>query len=460
MTDQTSPSVFRPEIPGFTAAPPEIPENKFAEEALARHKREGLELAVRARIIAMAIIAVLVLWIVPWPSALFYEVIIAIFVLIGLAQRRYGRVGQNRIELVLLFCDLLLLLIAAIVPNPFDDRSWPLPFQYQFDTFLNFFVILAIATLAYSWRTIIAVGTWTFAMWMIALAAVAYFADQPGQMRAAVLALYPDGNPMAEFLDPTNVLLSSRITEAVTFLIVAVTLAISVRRFNNLTLRQAAVERERANLARYFSPNVVEELSNNDDPLKQIRTQDIAVLFVDIVGFTTFAAERSPEAVITTLREFHGRMEACVFQHHGTLDKYLGDGLMATFGTPSPGPKDAVNALKAAQSMAMVVEDWNRERAQASEPPIIASFGLHFGPVVVGDIGANRLEYAVIGNTVNVASRLEALSRPLGVRIVASEALVIEAKAQGATAAVEDLHTAPPQNIRGIDGKMAVWTQT
>ena len=117
---------------------------------------------------------------------------------------------------------------------------------------------------------------------------------------------------------------------------------------------------------------MVDQLSHNDEPLKQVRTQNIAVLFVDIVGFTSYAADRSPEETIQTLREFHGRMETEVFRHHGTLDKYLGDGLMATFGTPVAGERDASNALECALAMIETIQKWNLERRRAGEPDLPA----------------------------------------------------------------------------------------
>ncbi|MEM9140572.1 MAG: adenylate/guanylate cyclase domain-containing protein, partial [Pseudomonadota bacterium] len=385
-----------------------LEDNPHLERALAAHKREGLELAVRARIIAMTVIGIMLLFISPWPGVLYYEALVVIFMVIGLAQRHYGRVGHSRAELLLLFCDLSLMTFAALFPNPFGTLDWPIAFQYRFETFIYFFVILASATLAYNWRTVFAVGFWTAGLWGSTLLVIWLFTERDPVLTVAIRSLYPDNAALQYMLDPTNVLFDIRIQQIVVFVLTAAILAIAARRSTNLLMAQASAERERANLARYFSPNVVESLSHNDDPLKQVRSQDIAVLFVDIVGFTSYAADRPPHEVITTLRDFHGRMEACVFKYHGTLDKYLGDGLMATFGTPTPGPEDALNALRAAHAMVLVVDDWNRTRAEAGEPPIRASFGLHYGPVVVGDIGANRLEYAVIGNTVNVASRLEA----------------------------------------------------
>ena len=245
------------------------------------------------------------------------------------------------------------------------------------------------------------------------------------------------------------------------FMIVAVTLAVAVRRSNDLLIRHAAVERERGNLARYFSPNVVEELSKNDEPLKQVRTQNVAVLFVDIVGFTAFADARTPEEVVRTLREFHALMEQEVFRHSGTLDKYLGDGLMATFGTPFAGKDDASNALRCAQAMMAAADRWNDERKAAGEAPIRVSFGLHYGPVVLGDIGLTCLEFAVIGSTVNAASRLETLTRALDCALVASDDLVKRAKAElgSADAAFRPLMAQAPQTIRGLEHPIAIWTQ-
>ena len=435
-------------------------DNQFALAALERHKREGMELAVRARLIVMPVLAVMIGLIVPWPAAFYYMALLLVFIGIGLLQRRYARVGTSTAELVLLFCDLALMTIIATVPNPLIDRVYPLAFQYQFEVHKYFFIILAMATLAYSWRTIFAIGTWTSALWLLALFAIWFLNEDMPALGQGAQALFANFPPIGDFLDPTRIVWDQRIEEIVVFLSCAVILGISMRRFNNLLLAQASVERERANLARYFSPNVVEQLSRNDEPLKQVRTQNVAVLFVDIVGFTRYAAERSPQETITTLRAFHGRMEAEVFRHHGTLDKYLGDGLMATFGTPFAGEQDALNALACARAMMDAVEQWNAERGRAGNEPIRASFGLHFGPVVLGDIGANRLEFAVIGNTVNVASRLEALSRPLGVSLVASDDLVAEVRRcdpDGAATVCLDLERQDPQEVRGLSQPMTVW---
>ncbi len=449
----------------FRAKPPDRSRGQqetlaYAEAALAGAKREGLLLAVRARWVALAVIGVISPIVFPEWEVLYYEFVLILFALIGWAQLKAGTVGVSRRELLLIFCDLALMTFILVVPNPWRAVDWPVAMQFHLGNFPYYFVLLAGATLAYSWRTVIAFGVWTTGLLAIAILWVWFQPVDPAMTERISAAIGGDRRLLA-IIDPSSINLPMRVVEIVVLLIVAVTLALAVRRSQNLLLSHASLERERTNLARYFSPTVVQELSKNDEPLKQVRTQNVAVLFVDIIGFTAYADGKNPEEVIGTLREFHGLMEHQVFEHAGTLDKYLGDGLMATFGTPFSGLSDAWNALKCAQAMIVTVAQLNREREAKGEPPIRASFGLHYGSVVLGDIGAHRLEFAVIGSTVNAASRLEALTRQLGCALVASDALIVQARAEigEAEAGVAQLVQQPAQSIRGIELPMGIWTQ-
>jgi adenylate cyclase len=432
----------------------------YAEAALANAKREGLLLAVRARWVALAVIAVITPILAPYWEMLYYEVALALFALIGWAQLKVGEVGRSRRELFLLFCDLALMTFILVVPNPWRAIDWPVAMQFHLGNFSYFFVLLAGATMAYSWRTLFAFGVWTTGLYTIAIVWAWFQPTDPAMTERLSAAVGGDARLLG-LIDPSVLNLPARVQELMIFLIVAATLALAARRSNNLLLSHASLERERTNLARYFSPTVVQELSKNDEPLKQVRTQNVAVLFVDIVGFTAYADGKNPEEVIGTLREFHALMEHQVFEHGGTLDKYLGDGLMATFGTPFSGLSDAWNALKCAQAMIATVAAFNREREQKGEPPIRAGFGLHYGSVVLGDIGAHRLEFAVIGATVNAASRLEALTRQLDCALVASDALIMQVRTEigEVEAALAQLVRQPEQTVRGIERPIAVWTQ-
>ncbi len=434
---------------------------KFAEAALADSKREGLWLAVRARWVALAVIALTLPIMNPHWEVIYYIVSLGLFAVIGWAQLKVGKAGVSRPELFLMFCDLALLTFITVVPNPWSPGGWPIGMQFRFNTFIYFFVLLATAPLAYSWRTVIAMGTWTAALWAVGVGWVWLQPETHAALAERVRAAVGSDVRMFALIDPTAVHIAARFQEIVVFLIVAVTLAVAVRRSNALLVSHAGIERERTNLARYFSPNVVEQLSKNDEPLKQVRTENVAVLFADIVGFTAYADGRSPAEVIGTLRRFHERMEREIFRHEGTLDKYLGDGLMATFGTPFPGASDAGNALRCAQTMLGAIDDLNRERRHRGEPPIRISIGLHYGQVVLGDIGLNRLEFAVIGTTVNAASRLESLTREFGCAIIASDDLVQRARAETSSSDADFTHLVaqPPQAIRGLEQPLGIWTR-
>lgn len=434
--------------------------NRFTMSALERHKREGLHLAITARWIALTVVAIMLPFLNPHLDVLFYEAILLALAVNGWIARKVGRVGLSRLELVVMFVDLTLITLAMTLPNPLNPNDWPQAMTYRLSGFQYMFILLASGTLAYSWRTIMALGTWATVLWLIGLTAVWWVSVPDPALTNALIAAFPDDPEMAAVLDPNNLMLELRIQEVVVFLIVALTLAITVRRFNRLLLGNAALERERENLSRYFSPNMVDELAQHDEPLKQIRTHDVAVLFVDIIGFTAYAADRPPQEVIETLRGFHARMETEVFNSGGTLDKFLGDGLMATFGTPMAGKQDATNALRCTRAMTKALADWNRTRAAQGETRIKASFGLHYGPVVLGDIGAHRLEFAVIGNTVNVASRVESLTRTLDCEIAITDDLHAQVIAETdiSEPALTGFSRQVPQPIRGLDNPMLIWT--
>ena len=307
-----------------------------------------------------------------------------------------------------------------------------------------------------------AFGVWTAGLWLGALALIALFGTELPELSEKAAVAFAGYQRILDVIDPNDPGIPERIQEVVIFLIVAGTLAVNGYRNNRVIIQQANIARERANLARHFPPNIVDQMAERDQPLGAVRSQEVAVMFVDIVGFTRMAAQQSPEDVVALLRQFHARLEARVFEHHGTLDKFLGDGLMATFGTPESGPRDAVNALRCGRAMLADIEEWNATRIDAGAEPVKVSIGLHFGSVVLGDIGSERrLEYAVLGDTVNVASRLEVLTRNLGVGMVTSDDLVTAVRHDADAEGIEllsGLENAGIQHLRGRDEPINAWT--
>lgn len=218
----------------------------------------------------------------------------------------------------------------------------------------------------------------------------------------------------------------------------------------------------RANLSRYFSPKLVEELAGRDQPLGPVRRQNVAVLFADIVGFTGISENQPPEMIMALLRDFHGRMEKEVFEHNGVMEKFIGDALLATFGVPEPGPADALDALRCALAMLDSLARWNRERVEVAQEAVRIGIGLNFGPAVLGDIGSERnMAFAVIGDTTNTTSRLEGLSRDLDCDIVASDAFVSAARRQDgddASRLLAGFQRGDYHALKGREEKVLVWT--
>lgn len=197
--------------------------------------------------------------------------------------------------------------------------------------------------------------------------------------------------------------------------------AAEVFRYRDMQEARRASDRARANLSRYFPPKLAEYLANQDQPLGQVRRQEVAVLFADLVGFTVLAEEIPPEDVIDLLRDFHGRMSKIVFAHDGTIEKYIGDAICCSFGVFEAEEADAARAVRCAFAMADAIAEWNEERAASGQPPLQIGVGVNYGPAVIGDVGTEHsMSFATIGATVNLASRLQSATRDLGAAIVIS----------------------------------------
>ncbi|WP_421981134.1 adenylate/guanylate cyclase domain-containing protein [Roseibium sp.] len=434
--------------------------NPFLAQALEKEKMEGHRLAIIARTVALILIGILLPFLNFSPSVLFYEATLLMFIALGWLQLRLASVGYSKSELLLIFADVSLLTLLFVTPNPFLSEDVPTAFMYRFDNFIYFFIFLALGTLAYSYRTVWAMGTWIALLWLIGSLGVAWFGHMVPELTAAAASAFA-GYPLVESeLDPNSVQPGVRVQELVVMLIVAAILAIKGWRSNQLLMRQANIAAERANLSRYFPSSLVDVLASTDRDIGAVRTQDVAVLFTDIVGFTKYAEEHSPEDVMELLRHYHAFVERSIFQNGGTLDKYLGDGVMATFGTPETGPGDAANALKAALQLIEETESFNTEREAQGQIPINVSIGVHFGPVILGDIGpSRRLEFAVVGDTVNVASRLEASTRELGCKCVVSEELMRRAGlSDDADEPATRFSHRKPIKLRGRQNEIDVWT--
>jgi len=232
-----------------------------------------------------------------------------------------------------------------------------------------------------------------------------------------------------------------------------------IARLREIDGRRQAAERARSNLARYFSPHFAAMLAERDEPLGAVRRQNVAVLFCDIVGFTRMAEAMAPEAVVTLLRLFHDRMTAQIFACGGSVEKYIGDEIFAVFGVPEPTGDDAANALRCGRMMLEALNAWNREREAAGEPRLAIGIGLNYGQAVLGDVGSEQtLSFTVIGDTVNTASRLQALTRSLATPLVAADAIVQAAGTANGAVDAPALSDRGSHELRGRTAPVRIWT--
>jgi len=186
--------------------------------------------------------------------------------------------------------------------------------------------------------------------------------------------------------------------------------------------RLAREEVARANYSRFMPEYVVKQLLENPNSFRLGgANQTITVLFADIRGFTAFSEHENPERIVGLLNRYFSAMTEIIFEHGGTLDKYIGDELMALFGAPTATPFDARNAVNAAVAMQNRLITLNAELLDQGFWEIAVGMGLHTGVATVGYIGSEkRSEYTAIGDTVNLASRLQ--SNTAGGQILISEA--------------------------------------
>lgn len=196
--------------------------------------------------------------------------------------------------------------------------------------------------------------------------------------------------------------------------------------------------RLRSTMARYMTREVAEQvLARGEDALGG-RAQEVSILFADIANFTTLAERLGPQGTVALLNEYFSDMVEVVFAHEGILDKYIGDAIMAVYGAPLASSYHADNAVRSAIHMLRKLAGFNAGREARGELPLDVRIGINSGTVVAGNIGsARRMDYTVVGDSVNLASRLEAANKTYGTRILVS----------GSTVAL--LREAPP--LREID---------
>jgi adenylate cyclase len=217
-------------------------------------------------------------------------------------------------------------------------------------------------------------------------------------------------------------------------LVVTTMLALSLTRARRLLADAVAREQAVADLSLFFDDSVAARITGSEAELMagQGELRQAAILFLDLRGFTTAAARLSPGELIGLLGDYQGLVLPIIRNHGGSIDKFMGDGILASFGAVAPDPQFAANALRATDAIRVAVDRWRAAREAAGRPAPDVGAGLATGEVVFGIIGhQRRLEYTVIGDAVNLAAKLEKHNKVEGTRGLSTRIAYLLAREQG-----------------------------
>jgi adenylate cyclase len=229
-------------------------------------------------------------------------------------------------------------------------------------------------------------------------------------------------------------------------------LALAVGRTRQLLERAVAEQAASTQLARFFSAEVAERLIRADELLRpgEGECREAAVMFIDLRGFTKLAATLEPAGLIALLGEYQHAAVPIIQRHHGSITTYLGDGIMVTFGATRPTGTYAADALRCGEAMLDAMQAWAEQRRSRGAPAPAVGLGIEVGPVTCGAIGEEgRLEYAVIGDPVNRAAKIQNHTKVEGVRALTTSFARDRAIAQG-YAAIRTQRIHPPRAVAGV----------
>jgi adenylate cyclase len=312
-------------------------------------------------------------------------------------------------------------------------------------TVMYAFILIVLRAMRFEVRYVVLAGVSAGAGWLVLVAYAVL--HTPNMVRT---------HSFLEYATSNAILVGAELDKVIAFAAVTLVLSIAIARARRLMVTAATESHAASELSRFFAPEVAGEIRRTEAALRpgEGMLRDAAVMMTDLRGFTTLAATLPPEQTLSLLGEYQARLVPCIQRHGGAIDKYLGDGIMATFGATRGSDRHAADALRALEAVLTESERWAKDLAARGLPPLRVGVAVAVGPLLYGVVGhESRLEFTVIGDVVNLAAKLEKHTKAAGVRALTTAASEALARAQGYRP-VRSQCLLPDQTVAGVTAAM------
>ena len=317
---------------------------------------------------------------------------------VGRLALAYRRALKEWMLYISVLADMALLM--GLIYSFHYKYAQPAVFYLKAPTLFYVFLFIALRALRFEARFVIFAGLSAAAGWTLLILYALGGRGGPPNMTS----------DFVEYMTSNAFLIQAEADKIIAILLTTAILAIAISRARSLLVRSVSEGAAVRDLSRFFDPGVANRIRSAAMSIKagEGELRDVAILTVDLRGFTQLSVELEPDDVMKLLQDYQGRVCPLIVNNGGSIDKFLGDGILASFGAVAPSPTAAADALRAADAVLEAAARWTAERRAAGLPPLSLGLAVSSGRVVFGAVGdAQRLEFTVIGDAVNFAAKLE-----------------------------------------------------
>lgn len=318
-------------------------------------------------------------------------------------------------------------------------------FYLKAPTLLYVFIFIALRALRFDMWYVLLAGTSAAAGWMILLGYAVYSGDGMSDITKDYV-LYTMSH---------KILLGAEFDKVISILVVTCILVLVIVRARRLLINSVTQATAAEDLSRFFSPEIADQITHSENWIEPGtgETRNAAVLHCDLQDFTKLSMEKPANEVITLLAEYQARMVPIIQKNGGTIDKFLGDGILATFGAAVETDHSAADCLQTIEELMVEMDKWKQERIDAGLVPQLIRFTAASGSILFGAVGdESRLEYTVIGEPVNLAAKLDKHAKEEKATSVVTLKTYEEAVEQGFTPVVTEMEVRPGRHVGGVTG--------